>query len=798
MRMSLPSRAYGLAFALLPILAATLFAASAPAGAALPDNRAYEQVTPVVKGGGVTSEAADLAVPDPSGDRVIVDGGFASSVSSVDYSWLLRTRTPAGWTGETELGPPAVPREAQTVTLAPNLFAVSADLSQVLFVTGLQLDARDQNTDLDIYERSTAGGPFTWVSAPPAPAVKVQGALAPPPNAQPEPCGSPTFCYVNEAILAGTSSDLTHVVWGQVGPLVAPPASLPGSPADTHTAGYEVYESVNGSPRLVGLVPSAGRECGPTQGSCVVPPCGAAMGNARYEEDAHGVGGSDGFAPVHGAVSSDGSQVVFTSPDPIVPGCAPAELYVRTNGTQTVEASASQKTNGSGPGGGDPSGPQPKWYVGSATDGTKITQVFFTSKQELTNDANTGGTDQGSDLYRYDVASGSLTDLSADGDPADANGAGVLGFAGAASDGSHVYFVATGVLAAGASAGQDNLYVYDAANGQTTFIAPAAGMVQPNPTGNESFDGVIFPGGEHGDRDLVTRVTPDGQHILFLDNSSLTTYDQHGYTEVYLYDAGAGALTCVSCNPSGAPPVTGAMLPVNYPGGALGIGVHFGIGVQAGVEGLGTMPLPMALSDDGSRVFFDSADQLTSDAPAPVPPVNGKFAKNVYEYEGGHVYLISPATAITGDTSLITTTPSGNDVFFNTMNPLVPQDTDGTRDIYDARVNGGFPTVSPPACSSAGCQGVPSVPPIFATPPSVTFSGIGNFPPPAVAVRPVVKLTAAQVRTRELASALKKCRAKRGSKRKRCEAAARKRYAPPKKTESKTKHQAKKSNRRGK
>ena len=254
---------------------------------------------------------------------------------------------------------------------------MSADFSQVLFVTGFPLDARDQNTDLDIYERSTAGGSFTWVSAPPAPAVKAQGALAPPPNAQPEPCevNQIDLCYVNEAILAGTSSDLTHVVWGQVGPLVAPPASLPGSPADTHTAGYEVYESVNGSPQLVGLVPSAGRECGPARGSCVVPPCGAAMGNERYSPAAFG-GGSDGFAPVHGAVSSDGSQVVFTSPDPIVPGCAPAELYVRTDGTGTAEVSASQKTNGSGPGGGDPSAPQPKWYVGSATDGMKVTQVF--------------------------------------------------------------------------------------------------------------------------------------------------------------------------------------------------------------------------------------------------------------------------------------------------------------------------------------------------------------------------------------------------------------------------------------
>jgi hypothetical protein len=526
-----------------------------------------------------------------------------------------------------------------------------------------------------------------------------------------------------------------------------------------------------------------------------VPRCGAAMGNERYSPAPYGVGGSDGFAPLHGAVSSDGSQVVFTSPDPIVPGCSPPDLYIRTDGTRTLEISASQKTNGTGTNGADPGGPQPKWYVGSATDGTKITQVFFVSKEELTNDANTGGADQGSDLYRYDLASGGLTDLSTDGNPSDPTGAAVVGLAGAASDGSRVYFVATGALAPGATSGQDNLYLYDAGSRQTTFIAPAAGMMRPNPTGKEnaSFDGIVFPGGEHGDRELVTRVTPDGRHLLFLDNSNLTAYDQRGYTEVYLYDASRGALTCVSCNPSGTPPVTGAMLPVNYPGGA----GFSGISVR-GIEGLGAMPLPIPLSDDGRRVFFDSADRLTPEAPPPTLLEEQHFAKNVYEYEAGHLYLISPATAISGDTSLITTTPSGDDVFFNTRNALVPQDTDGTRDIYDARVNGGFPSGSPPACTDGECEGVPSVAPIFAAPATTTFVGLGNFPPPVATQSPVVTLTSAQLRARGLARALKSCRTKRDSKRRRCEAAARRRYAAPKRRGSVAIHRTDKSHPRDK
>jgi hypothetical protein len=58
---------------------------------------------------------------------------------------------------------------------------------------------------------------------------------------------------------------------------------------------------------------------------------------------------------------------------------------------------------------------------------------------------------------------------------------------------------------------------------------------------------------------------------------------------------------------------------------------------------------------------------------------------------------------------------------------LVAQDGNDDFDVYDARVGGVRPPVAP-ECSGTGCQGVPSSPPVFATPPSVTFNGVGNFP----------------------------------------------------------------------
>ena len=77
----------------------------------------------------------------------------------------------------------------------------------------------------------------------------------------------------------------------------------------------------------------------------------------------------------------------------------------------------------------------------------------------------------------------------------------------------------------------------------------------------------------------------------------------------------------------------------------------------------------------------------------------------------------------------------GSDAFIVTRAQLAPEDENDAFDVYDVRVGARRP-VSAPACSGTGCQGVPAPPPTFATPPSATFNGVGNFPPPAEAVKP--------------------------------------------------------------
>jgi hypothetical protein len=69
-------------------------------------------------------------------------------------------------------------------------------------------------------------------------------------------------------------------------------------------------------------------------------------------------------------------------------------------------------------------------------------------------------------------------------------------------------------------------------------------------------------------------------------------------------------------------------------------------------------------------------------------------------------------------------------VFFVSRAQLVAADRGNEEDVlYDARIGGQVPPAQE-SCSGTGCQGIPPSPPIFATPASVTFNGIGNFAPP--------------------------------------------------------------------
>jgi hypothetical protein len=365
---------------------------------------------------------------------------------------------------------------------------------------------------------------------------------------------------------------------------------------------------------------------------------------------------------------------------------------------------------------------------------------FWTANSEGTEAFFTKG-----DLYEWHEVDGvpTTTDLTP--------GVEVQGVLGASENGEYVYYVDT----------SDNLDLWH--EGVVTFIATLA-------PGDNNTQVIASNGAESGDwrpglAQRSAQVTPDGRAVVFMSSQSLTGYPNEGLREVYVYEDETGRLFCASCYPGGAPPVL-----TGYKGNAGFLPLPFG----GGVRSMNTYQ-PRWINEEGSRVFFDGEEPLVAQ------DTNGQ--QDVYEWERdgagscqaaeGCVYLLSGGTS-SDISAFVDASSSGNDAFIVTRAQLVPQDRNEDDDLYDIRVDG-VQSLVPPACTGTGCQGVPSAPPLFATPPSVTFNGVGNLEPlpPVSAVKPKVKpLTRAQ----ELAKALKACKTKPKKKRAACKTQAKKSY----------------------
>lgn len=674
----------------------------------LPDQRTYEMVTPpdnhdanvnvpaVVERG---SEANGVVTSFPfqastDGSRVAYAGdpttGGTGSAGLGEGNEYVATRVPGSGWRQVNVQPPG------HVTAVYQAF--SADLTLGIFDSHEAVTADAPGGYYDsLYTRGSDGADQALTTVTP-------------PNRGPEEFGAfgvttPSASLNTVAVAyAGSSVDRAHLLFEANDALTA-------NALDGGERANNLYDSVNGKLTLVNVLPN-----GTTQPD-------ATFGGAPTREAAADLPDFD-----H-AISADGSRVFWTDLSTNV-------LYMRSNDAQpqspldaqdhclvasdacTVQVDASQ---GPGAGGGG------RFWTASR-DGSK---VFFTDCSKLTPDSTAVfssecGTDggyrdgrKGQDLYEYDGSTGKLTDLTVDGNLGDPQGADVEGVVGASEDGRYVYFAAGGVLAAGATGGHPNLYVRH--EGVTRFIGTLspedAETVMPFTVGGDSY-GDWQPG--LGNR--TAEITPDGSHLVFMSDNSLTGYADLGRWEVYLYDSGPSLLRCISCSPSGERPRArksyAAFIPVT--------------------ESLTYMR--KWISDDGSRVFFDSAE--------PLVPQDRNGRQDVYEWErdgagscvrsGGCIYLLSGATS-SASSWLLDASASGDDVFIITRAKLAPQDPNENFDVYDARV-GGVRALSPPACTGAGCQGVPPAPPIFATPSSVTFNGVGNFaPPPGRSARPKSK-----------------------------------------------------------
>ena len=742
------------------------FRTYAPGQGGLLDNRAYELVSPAQK------NSAEVAVPGPSGGvfnkevagRIQAAAGsgeaitytswtsFGEAEGAPNVSQYLSKRGAGGW-GTENVSPFGFNKQP----LIPPYRGFTADLGfGALVVSEPPLTPEAQVGSENLYLLGNNGGGLQALT-----------------TKEPQVVGPASFC----AGYAGASADGKHAIFAGRGAL-AGTGAIPGE-------GFSLYEwSAAEGLKLVSVLPD---------GSAAPP---------SKTKSTDGVGIGTGFgavgssctanqAPIRHAISEDGSVVFWTfqpavAVTPVSPGtqtvavggtadgsfklsfkgeefetplvsnetavkvqaalqalptvgpgnvevtgsnpytvtfkgalagtssllsgAAAQQLFARIDGTETIQLDV-KDADGSGPSGGGQ-------FWAATGDGS---EVFFTAPGRL---VKKGAKENG--LYRYDLFTDSLSYLTPKVDPE------IQGVIGASEDGKYIYFVGAGVLSenenkAGQKAleGANNLYLWHEGEG-IRFIAALANI------DSGSWDSAP--------ERLSARVTADGRHLAFLSVESqvlskyLNTIAPPGEhcqpnfenkltgdprcAQAYLYDAEADSLTCASCNPAGSRPAGPTELPTwSNP-----------------YEG------PRYLSEDGSRLFFETRDSLSS--------ADENNRRDVYEFEavgagssnsaspdfisasGGCLALISSGKS-SDETYLLDAGGSGRDVFFATRSVLTGWDTNENYDVYDARVGGGFPEPPPAAipCEGEACPAPPTgapVPPAMLTP---SFVGPPNPKP---------------------------------------------------------------------
>jgi hypothetical protein len=214
--------------------------------------------------------------------------------------------------------------------------------------------------------------------------------------------------------------------------------------------------------------------------------------------------------------------------------------------------------------------------------------------------------------------------------PSGGNGANAANFAAVSQNGSRVFFTTRESLV---SADTDtSVDVYERSGGTTTLLS-------------------IGPAGGNGTRmAILDAITPDGSKVFFHTSESLVSADTDSATDVY--ERSGGTTTLISTGPVGG-------------------------------NGANTATFKRA-SLDGSRVFFQTTEKLTSD------DTDGQA--DVYQRSSGTTTRLSfGPTGGNGDAGaseffdalFVGSSDDGTRVFFETDEALVSTDVDVNYDVYE-------------------------------------------------------------------------------------------------------------------
>jgi hypothetical protein len=701
--------------------------AVAPSGPTLPDDRAYEMVTPS------DNQGADVYVPFEISEAYLasgiagihtqlpfqasLDGNAVAYVGDASLGGMgetglglgdeyLAQRSPQGGWKQTALQPPGL-KSSYYQALSPNLTdgVLQSGSGYIGFEEPRISEVGSPGALTEVPQVPLGGYKFLYTHS----GSGSEGIYSPlfdknPPHRSVSEFGTANVPETDLAAggvvtYAGASQTFSDLLF-EANDTLAVGAVDGGAEANN------LYMSIGGSPRLVNVLPSGESEANATFGA-------PAVREPR--------GNPPDFSHV---LSSDGSRVFWTD---LNNGALYMSEKIGSPDERTTELDASdggQGTNGGG-----------RFWT-AAEDGSK---VFFSDESKLT--ANSTAGPGAPDLYEYNFNSREnlrLTDLSVDphaGEDADVQG--VIGVSEEEPSveehrGEFVYFVAQGVLATNANgqglvaeSGQDNLYVLRQGSGMRfiAHLSEADGSAAMGRSLNRQGAGSEFGDWQPGLGHRTAEITPSGEALTFMSNNQAVG----GYApevngarleEVYVYNYASNSLSCASCDPEQMPPPATVLS-------------RHGIGGFLPPSWSNTFQSSW-LSENGGRVVFDSTEPLVAG------DVNGE--PDVYEWErngegscelaAGCVFLLSAGISESGSW-LAAESASSDDVFIVTRSQLVPEDTNEVFSLFDARVAGTPAAITSVECMSVGCAQPPEQQPVFESPVGVSFEGVGNLPAPA-------------------------------------------------------------------
>ncbi len=486
----------------------------------------------------------------------------------------------------------------------------------------------------------------------------------------------------------------------------------------------KAYEWDGGVLRLAGVLPDS---------ACGTPPCIAPASVSGQGAGAGGAASAGEKYLTDWAMSEDGRRIFFTAApfSSLLGAQDPAgDLYMREDHTTTVQINASERTDCAGDptcgGDGlpdpapDPAGHQPAAFRTATPDGSHV--LFISAEQLVDADDNSQF-----DLYEYDADAPSDERLTLISEPQPGASGGTTapraeGVFGLSNDGSFVYFSGRSELVPGQP--EPGQYINSRAlfawhDGTVRFID----NYESNTTFGQSN---TYPVGnfEHVKH---SRVSADGNTLVFVNNLP---------TNALGYDTrpGKGTLPTPCIGFDGGRTGCEELFVYRYPANDLKCAscnptnaapvtdAAYNQRADWPVQGAArTRYQVRALSGDSSKLFFNSVDPLVPE------DTNGHYDAYQYLIDSGKLRLLSTGQCDC-NSYFVDASADARDIFITTPQPLVGIDKDSQTDLYDVRAGGGIAAQNPLAtfqCQGDACQPLPVVP-NDPTPGSASNVGPGN------------------------------------------------------------------------